>query len=162
VNILRPTSRRFALGAAAAVLATTGAVGGLAAPALAAGTCVDQFTGAARTVTLTGTSGNDTLTVTTSNTVVDALEGVDVVRVGPGLTGVAICLGDGADTVTGNGGLPNQPLSVMGGPGNDSITSGSGSDALNGGAGTDFIDAGGGSDTCKNVETAVSCEFIQS
>jgi Ca2+-binding RTX toxin-like protein len=159
--IKRPRVRRFALAAAAAVLvAVTAGVGGLASPALAAGTCTDQFDGANLPVTMSGTSGNDTLTVTANNTVVDALGGNDIVKVGPGLSGVVICLGDGDDTVTGNNGFPTQPLSVMGGPGNDSITSGSGDDVLNGGTGFDFIDGGGGRDTCKNVETAANCELV--
>lgn len=162
MNILYSGARRLALGAAATVLvASAAAVGGLATPALAAGTCVDQFTGAALPVTLSGTSGNDILTVTSNDAVVDALGGNDTVKVGPNLSGVVVCLGDGDDTVTGNGGAPNRALSVMGGPGSDAITAGSGGDVLNGGTGFDFIDGGAGSDICKNVETAANCELVQ-
>ncbi len=158
----RPRGRRAALSIAAATLVATAAgIGGFATPASATSTCTNQFTGVNQTVTVTGTTGNDTITVAASNTVVDALAGNDTVKVGPGLTGVVICLGDGDDTVTNPGTPPDQPLSVMGGPGNDVIYSGSGADALNGGTGTDIIDAGAGSDTCKNVETAVSCELVQ-
>jgi|GEM_PF-3220570 Ca2+-binding RTX toxin-like protein len=162
MRVPRPSIRRAVVTAAAAtVVATTAVVGGLASPARAAGTCVDQFTGAALPVTQSGTNGADSLTVTSNNAVVDALGGNDTVKVGPNLVGVVVCLGDGDDTLTGNGGAPNQPLSVMGGPGNDSITSGSGDDVLNGGTGFDFIDGGGGRDICKNVETAASCELVQ-
>lgn len=153
--------RLVLIGAASVLTAVPVTVGGLAAPALAAGTCTDQFDGANLMVTQSGSSASETLTVTTNNAVVDALGGNDTVKVGPGLTGVVICLGDGDDNVVGNGGAPNQPLSVMGGPGGDSITSGSGADVLNGGAGNDFIDGGGGSDICKNVETAANCELVQ-
>ncbi|MCM3882612.1 hypothetical protein [Frankia sp. R82] len=41
---------------------------------------------------------------TATNTVVDALESGDLVRVAPNVSGVAICLGDGTDTIDANPG----------------------------------------------------------
>ena len=158
MKLYRPSTRRFALAASAAVLAAWPPRSAASRhPGAAARRPTDQFDGSNRTVTQSGTAGNDTLTVTVNNAVVEALGGNDIVRVGPNVSGVTICLGDGDDTVTGNGGAPNRALSVMGGPGSDSITAGSGNDVLNGGTGFDFIDAGAGSDICKNVETAAGC-----
>ncbi|WP_250287229.1 MULTISPECIES: hypothetical protein [unclassified Frankia] len=133
---------------------------GLSSPASAAvETCVNQFTGAALTATVVGSDGADFITAR-SNDVISAKGGNDVVYVSPFVSNVTICLGDGNDQLVFTGGTPVSPLSVMGGPGSDSIPGSNGNDALNGGDGTDSIDGRGGYDTCKNGEFVVNCEII--
>lgn len=61
-----------------------------------------------------------------------------------GLTDVRIDAGDLDDTVS--VGEISLPVHVLGGDGNDQITTGSGDDTLDGGAGNDILDAGPGDD----------------
>ncbi|MES2904248.1 MAG: Calx-beta domain-containing protein [Pseudomonadota bacterium] len=81
----------------------------------------------ARTVTVTGGSGNDSITGGAGNDTLTGGIGLDTINGG-----------DGNDTI--DGGADNDTLN--GGAGNDTITGGTGNDAISGGAGIDTFNLG--------------------
>jgi Ca2+-binding RTX toxin-like protein len=112
--------------------------------------------GAADTIVINGTSGNDTITLTENNgvitvsglatdvtitgfeaandrIVINGLGGDDVITASGLLTPIPVTLngGDGADV-------------LIGGPGNDTLLGGNGDDILIGGGGQDILDGGPG------------------
>ncbi|HEY2230987.1 MAG TPA: calcium-binding protein [Xanthobacteraceae bacterium] len=112
--------------------------------------------GAADTVVINGTSGNDVITITDSNgvltvsglgadvtiagfeaandhLVINGLGGDDVINASGLRTAIPVTLngGDGADV-------------LIGGPGNDTLSGGAGDDILIGGGGLDILDGGPG------------------
>jgi subtilisin family serine protease len=104
--------------------------------------------GAARTLsaTGTGTKGNSTVTVTVSD---GALTGQTTLRFSAGTSGTTNMNGtSGADMLFGLAG--NDKLN--GNPGVDLLCGGAGTDTLTGGADADFFSGGGGADT--NVDFA--------
>jgi hemolysin type calcium-binding protein len=151
--------RRLALAVAVAAAAVVPAAVLTASPALAAESCTNQFTGMDANATLTGSNGPNILDPG-AGAVVAALAGNDVVRVTPGVPGLVVCLGDGADQLVGLGGTPNLAISAMAGPGDDLVFGSSANDALNGGSGYDTVNAGAGYDVCRNFEVTTGCEVI--
>jgi Ca2+-binding RTX toxin-like protein len=126
---------------------TRSSVAGLAAD-------TDSFSGG--TLTQNGTSGNDVLSITVQgNQIVTtrggvskgydkasvqhinviALEGNDLVTVGPGVGGVYVDAGAGNDNITGG----EAPDTLTGGAGKDFIDGGYGDDRLNGNGGHDHL-----------------------
>jgi Ca2+-binding RTX toxin-like protein len=105
--------------------------GGPISPPAPQGTC------AGRTLTLTGSEGNDTITGTAAADVIAALGGNDSVR---GLAGNdVVCGGTGNDR-------------LIGGAGNDSLLGEAGKDTLKGSAGRDNCSGAGGRDTAATCE----------
>jgi CSLREA domain-containing protein len=105
--------------------------GGPISPPAPQGSC------AGRTLTLTGTEGNDTITGTAAADVIAALGGNDTVR---GLAGNdVVCGGTGNDR-------------LIGGAGNDRLLGEAGKDTLKGSAGRDNCSGAGGRDTAATCE----------
>jgi hemolysin type calcium-binding protein len=166
--------------------------GGLAVPALTAApayafdTCVDQRTGQSLVAQVELGPGNNLYFVNTdpAKYVVAAQQGNDVVKY-DSVGNAVICLGDGDDAADAQTNPATGSISVMGGPGGDTIIGTSFADGLNGGDGPDFIsasigddtikggagndqifggpgndtgDAGPGFDTCVGTENVINCE----
>jgi Ca2+-binding RTX toxin-like protein len=110
--------------------------------------------GAADTIVINGTNGNDAITVTNNNGVVTVSGLAEAVTISNFEANDRIVInglgGDDAITASGltgmlftaNGGDGNDVL--VGSPGNDILTGGNGDDVLLGGAGQDVLDGGPG------------------
>jgi Ca2+-binding RTX toxin-like protein len=109
--------------------------------------------GAADSVTVNGTAGNDTIIVTgegTSVTVTGLPEQVNIDGTEAASDVLTIKGGDGNDTISAAS-LPANiiGLTIDGGAGNDFITGSQGNDALFGGDGNDLVVGGRGNDTAS-------------
>ncbi len=101
---------------------------------------------AGKTVTITGTAGDDVLTGTAGADVIHGLAGNDTIT---GLDGAdTICGGDGDDILKGGAG----PDNLFAGAGNDIVKGGDGNDKMNGSAGNDTLQGGNGRDTIDGGE----------
>ncbi|GEP57979.1 beta strand repeat-containing protein [Reyranella soli] len=128
--------------------------------------------GAADTIVLNATNGNDAIVVTNNNGVitVSGLGGADVEITGfeanndrlviNGLGGDDVIEASGLSGIllTANGGDGDDVL--IGSPGNDTLTGGAGDDVLIGGAGQDVLDGGPGSNVV--IQSAVLGQFMAS
>lgn len=163
----------FAPSGVQADLTTGMATGGEGTDTLAG---IDDLEGSAYDDTLTGDSGENFFYPGEGNDSVNGGGGTtDRVNFLFSLNGVIVDLtagtatGEGTDTLTGIGQVFGSrhddtitgdvnPNGLLGGPGNDTISSGAGDDELDGGDGTDTLDGGEGTDTCANGETVTNCE----
>lgn len=107
---------------------------------------------AGKTVTITGTPGDDVLDGTAGADVIHGLGGNDVIN---GLDGGdTICGGDGDDVLKGGAG----PDKIFAGAGNDVVRGGDGNDRLNGSDGNDDLYGGNGKDT---IEGGQGKDYLQ-
>jgi Ca2+-binding RTX toxin-like protein len=105
----------------------------------AGGVITPEAPGAAGTMTVTGSPGDDNLNGDTNEAnIIDAGAGNDDIDSGTGSD--TLSGGSGNDDITGGNG--NDTLN--GGAGNDTLTGGTGNDAINGGDGNDTMNAGAG------------------
>ncbi len=117
--------------------------------------------GAADTVTINGTAGNDVIMVTENNGVITITGLSEVVNITDAGTGDKLVInglgGDdviqasglrGGITLVANGGDGNDVL--IGSPGNDELHGGNGDDILIGGGGQDILDGGPGDNVVLN------------
>jgi Ca2+-binding RTX toxin-like protein len=106
--------------------------------------------GAADTVTVNGTNGNDAIQIAGAGTsyAVTGLSAIVNVQGSEGANDQLIVNALGGDDVVSAAGLPSGvvQLTVDGGAGNDSITGSQGADTLIGGDGNDLIEGGRGND----------------
>ncbi|NND03500.1 MAG: transglycosylase SLT domain-containing protein [Acidimicrobiia bacterium] len=141
------TRIRFAFSAFLMVCTTVIGVAGVpvTADAVVAETC------RGRTVTISGTTGDDEIQGTSGNDVINGLGGNDVIH---GLGGAdIICGGAGNDIIYGNRGNDW----IYGGPGDDALYGQRGHDRLFGYAGTDSLFGGLYADVCVG-ENEANCE----
>lgn len=114
-----------------------------------------------KSVTISGTGGNDVLRGTAGDDVIRAGRGNDKIY---GLGGNdVICAGPGADTVYGGKGRDRIKGGsgddiIRGGAGRDRLFGGSGQDNLAGNAGSDRLSGGRGVDQCKGAARTSGCE----
>jgi len=107
--------------------------------------------GAADTVTVNGTAGDDRISVVSSGSsvVVNGLAAqVTISGLEPGIDSLVINGGAGNDTINASAFRAGQAnLTLNGGDGNDTITGSAGNDLVNGGRGNDVASLGAGNDT---------------
>jgi Ca2+-binding RTX toxin-like protein len=133
--------------APSALAATVSGAGGTLTYAAADGTANDvTFAPSGAAVRVTRNTANDTdgtLTASGTCATVTPNQIVDCT----GITAVAADARDGSDRLDAS--ALAVPVTLTGGPGNDSLTGGAGNDLLSGGDDDDFLDGGAGNDTAS-------------
>ncbi len=115
-----------------------------------AGVATFRFVDSAIQFRINGVLSGTTLEIPVSDVTsitINTLDGDDVIAfhsLAAAAVPITVDLGAGMDSLDAS--VITQPLTVIGGDGNDTITGGAGDDFIDGGLGNDTIDAGGGND----------------
>ncbi|HET7845516.1 MAG TPA: CHRD domain-containing protein [Xanthomonadales bacterium] len=122
---------------------------GFTASITAAGLVATTFDGGAEidNAVATGTAGDDTIQAANNTGVVSIATPLGAVFSPVAVESVQVQAAGGNDTITSNGFASVTPLTVDGGPGNDTYTASLGADVFVGGAGNDTFTGGDGNDT---------------